>query len=421
MNERALIVSYYFPPMNGPVTQHPSWFMRFLPFYGIDGYVVASSVFFGENLGAPLLDGNVHSVPYGKFAQRFARRLYQAEFVIQGKFGVWEHGFAWAAAFGIAEASRLIRSGGFKTVISASPSVASHWAAYKIKQRFPSLKWIAFFADPFFGNPLRTSRPWLAPFEGRLERAIFSTADYLGANTKPARDLWRDRYPEFADKFVVIPNGYDPEEQIMARPLPEQRAPVLAHVGAVYGGRIPDALFEALFELTQAGHLRPGQVVIEFLGSSDFSSVRRPDQFDHLCRTGVVRVRNEYVPRKEALRFIEEAGYLLLVDVTGQQNARLQVPSKLFDYVRVGRPVLAFTVGNSPTARILEHSGIEHVIIPTDASAGEVQAGILRFLALPRHPRPPSPWFSRYFDARNIVAPLAALIEGERPEDIPLW
>lgn len=421
MNPRVLIVSYYFPPMNGPVTQHPTWFLRFLPLYGLEGHVISSSVFFGEHLGASRLNGHVHSVPSGRLAQRLAYHLYHAEFLLQGQLGLWDHGFAWAWAYGIAEACRLVKTGGVTAVLSVSPSVASHWAAYKIKRRFPDLKWIADFTDPFLGNPFRASKGWLAPYEQRLERAIFSTADYLGANTKPARDLWRERHPEFAGKFAVIPNGYDPEEQIAPRTLPQRAVPVLAHVGAVYGGRVPNALFEGLYELAQAGRIRPGQIVIEFLGESDFSNVRRPDQLEFLYRSGLVRVRNEYVPREEALRFTEEADALLLLDITAPYNTKLQVPSKLFDYVRIGRPVLAFTAAGSPAARIIEQSGIRHVIIPNEASAAEVQAGILAFLTLPREPQTPSSWLTRYFDARNIVCGVAGLIKGERPEDIPQW
>jgi len=421
MNAKALIVSYYFPPMNGPVIQHPISFLRFLPLYGLEPHVISSSVFYGENLGAPLVEGNVHSVPAGKLARQCACHLYRAEFYIQGKLRVWEHGFAWGWVFAIREACRLIKAGGVRAIISISPSVASHWTAYKIKQRFPSLMWIANFSDPFLGNPFRNSKEWIAPHERRLERALFETADYLGANTKPVRDLWRERYPEFAGKFVVVPNGFDPLEPIGPRPLPGRSVPVLAHVGAVYGGRIPNALFEGLFELTQAGSLPPGQLTVEFLGSSDFSDVRRPGQFDSLCRAGLVRVRNDYVPRKEAVRFAEEADFLLLLDITAPHNTKLQVPSKLFDYLRIGRPILAFTAGSSPTARILEQSGIRHVIIPNESAPEDVRAGILRFLSLPRDPQPPSAWVTRNFDVRHIVGGVARLIGGEPLEDIPLW
>ena len=146
---KVLIISYYFPPMNGPVTQHPTWFLRFLPLYGLESHIVSSSVFYGENLGAATLKGNVHAVPTGMLSQRFARQLYRAEFYIQWHLRVWDHGFTWAWAFGIDEACRLIDTGGVEAIISVSPPVASHWAAYRIKRRFPALKWIADFTDPF--------------------------------------------------------------------------------------------------------------------------------------------------------------------------------------------------------------------------------------------------------------------------------
>ncbi len=418
---RALVFSYYFPPMNGPVTQHPTWFFRYLPLYGLESHVISSSVFFGESLGAPSLSGNVHSVPAGRLAQRCAYGLCRLEFHIQARLRIWEHGFAWARAYGIGEACRLIQAGGFDAVISVSPSMASHWGAYRIKRRFPALTWIADFTDPFLGNPLRNSAKWLVPHERRFEQSLFATADYLGANTAPARDLWRERYPQHASKCVVIPNGYDPEEAIAALPLPPRSAPVLAHAGGVYGGRIPNALFESLYELAQAGQIRPGQLHVEFLGLGDFSAVRRPEQFEFLCKSGFVTVRNDYVPRQQALRYTEEADFLLVLDITAPHNTKLQLPSKVFDYLRIGRPILTFTADGSPTARLIEQSGIQHVIIPNDAPPREVQDGILRFLSLPRGPRQCSDWVIRNFDARNIAGRVAALIQGDQPPDIPQW
>jgi len=406
--------------MNGPVTQHPIWFFRYLPQYGLESHVISGSAFYGESLGAPPLTGNVHSVPTGSLARHFDHELCRLEYHIQLKLRVWEHGFAWAWAYGIGEASRLIRTGGFEAIISVSPSMASHWAAYRIKRRFPAVKWIADFTDPFLGNPFRKSRKWLAPYEEHLEQSLFATADYLGANTKPARDLWRERYPQYANKFVVIPNGYDPEEQIAALPLPPRPAPLLAHAGGVYGVRTPNAFFEALFELAQAGRIRPDQLHVELLGSSEFT-VRRPEQFEFLSKSGFVTVRTEYVPRQQALRFTEEADFLLLLDITAPYNTKFQLPSKIFDYVRIGRPILAFTSEGSPAARILEQSGIEHLIILNEASPREVQEGILRFLSLPRNPQKCSDWVMRNFDARSIADRVAALIQGDQPPEIPLW
>ena len=41
---KVLIVSYYFPPFNGPGTQHPTWFYRFLRDHGFDTIALTSSV-----------------------------------------------------------------------------------------------------------------------------------------------------------------------------------------------------------------------------------------------------------------------------------------------------------------------------------------------------------------------------------------
>src|SRR5436190_23428363 len=93
----------------------------------------------------------------------------------------------------------------------------------------------------------------------------------------------------------------------------------------------------------------------------------------------------------------------LLLDITGVHNTTLQVPAKLFDQIRIGRPILAFTPPQSPSERILADSGILHVSLAPDAPPEEVDAGVLRLLQLPSTPQPASAWFRETFDARRLA------------------
>ena len=92
------------------------------------------------------------------------------------------------------------------------------------------------------------------------------------------------------------------------------------------------------------------------------------------------------VPRAEAIRETAQADYLLLLDLTGlKQN--IQVPAKIFDYLRIGRPILAFTTKASPSEWILELSGV-----PTCSTLLIRQKRWMkrfrRFLDLPPDPTP---------------------------------
>ena len=294
-------------------------------------------------------------------------------------------------------------------MISVSPTIASHWTALRLKRRFPDLKWIADFQDPFVGNPFQEKHA-KRKFTRSLEQAIFSSADLLSANTDTAQAMWQKAYPQYRDKMVVTWGGFDPAENVAPLPTAPGETPVLKYVGAIYDGRYPTALVQSLTRLVAQGRLRPGDLSVEFLGNLKFG-VLQPLVAD-LERQGFVRLNPTYVSREEALDIAARAHYSLLLDIV-PGNAMLQVPAKLFDQIRVGRPILAFTPAGSPTERILRDSGVPNVCLPPDAPDEEVDAGILRLLQMAPTPTTASSRFRDDFSARHLAGAMAARIRGE--------
>jgi hypothetical protein len=292
-------------------------------------------------------------------------------------------------------------------MISVSPPVSSHWVALKLKKRFPEVFWIADFQDPFVGNPFDSNTTLR---ERRFERELFSHADILSANTDTALAMWRERYPEHAGKMTVTWGGYDPEEDV--RPLPlASPTPLLSYVGVLFGARAPVALLESIARLAESGRLKREDLTVEFAGDLDFGPVA--PLAENLVAAGWLRIRPTYVPRAEALRIAGQAHYLLLLDIT-PGNANLQVPAKLFDQIRIARPILAFTAENSPTGRILEQSGVAHVRLKPDDAPCSVDKGVLDLLRMPPDPRAASAWFRENFDARSLAASIARKIEEHK-------
>jgi hypothetical protein len=412
MRPKTLVISFYFPPFNGPATQHALWFFDFMPDSGVETVALTTSLYYprDKNTEEAGPAGNIIRVPVTP-SLSFWRQLYKAELFLQLRGDVWEPGFVWAE-FAVRAARRRLRRESFTSIVSVSPSVASHLVALRLKKRLPHLKWIADFTDPFLGNPFRCSKDFIRPLERRLERAIFTAADYVSANTDTVQAMWQERYPEFRDKFVVTWGGYDPREEVSPRPLPLRPAPLLSHTGAVYQLRVPNALFDSLHRLLQQGRLQPSRLLVEFIGEHQFQFFQSPEKVERLQAEGILRFRNGYIPRAEALQAAEESNYLLLLDITGHHNTKFQVPSKLFDYVRIGRPILAFTPGGSPSEYILSRSGVPHTVIHTEASPQEVDEGILQFLALPSAPQPSSAWFLETFDARRLAKSVVSLMRN---------
>jgi hypothetical protein len=117
------------------------------------------------------------------------------------------------------------------------------------------------------------------------------------------------------------------------------------------------------------------------------------------------------VPRSEALRFMGESDSLLLLDNHEDQDG-YAVPSKLYEYIRVGRPILALTRRDSPVDRILRQSGVPYCSIYTDDAEPEIDAKLIRFIELPSSATPPNDWFMSNFDGRRQTGALAALLNS---------
>jgi hypothetical protein len=294
-------------------------------------------------------------------------------------------------------------------LLSTSPPLTTHLAALWLKLRY-GWKWIADFRDPLVGNPFRKQR-WVVCSDRILERLFFRYADALIANTDPVAELWRARYPQWLGKVHVLWNGFDPEDETGPRPLPTRTYRVLAHVGSMYGDRHPNLVLGSVARLIQQGRLAPERLRIQLIGPVSPQAQPHPRLAETLRASGCLEINAKLVPRAEAGRIIGEADQLLLLDVLNAK-AGLQVPGKLFEYIRIGRPILASTTENSPVERILKASGVPYACIYENLPEAESDRRVLAFLQLPVQPVHPSAWFHETFAAEGQARKLSALVKG---------
>ena len=107
------------------------------------------------------------------------------------------------------------------------------------------------------------------------------------------------------------------------------------------------------------------------------------------------------------------ADYLLILDIANLSDIGYTVPAKLYDNIRIGRPILAFTpTPKSPSARILQQSGFGHALIHAGDPEEEIDRKLLGFFQLPNHPVSPSAWFVENFDGRRQAALVAKILDS---------
>jgi hypothetical protein len=241
-----------------------------------------------------------------------------------------------------------------------------------------------------------------------IERQTFRHADAVIANTDTVLETWKRRYPQYAAKLHLIWNGFDPAEQFPVERLPPPRRRILAHIGAIYGNRHPRLVLESLHRLIGSGRVDPAGVQMLQQGTieGDFASYKGVRE--ELQQRGVWIEKTSVVSKEEARRLQCSVDSLLLLDTPGVRT--FQVPAKLFEYVRVGRPILACTVKGSPVDRLLAESGIPNVRIYFDLPEQEIDARLAAFLALPTDPVPMAPGFAEKFDGSRQTGHLARIL-----------
>ena len=417
-NRTVLLLACAFPPesLSGAVRAYR--FAKYLPNFGYSIEVIAGTC-------VDSLAGwqNVHRVPR---SQRLSLRLRLETTLAQmlRRISPYEERLPWIPHV-ISEAGKILSDRAAVAIVSTSPPVGSHVAALLLKRKY-NLKWIADFRDPLLGNPFRNRRIGVH-YDKTLERWLFRNADAVIANTDVLADAWLERYPQWESKFKVIWNGYDPEDVIVQARIPSRNFKVLAHIGSIYGGRTPTVLLRSIERLIAHGHLSPRQLRVLFQGPLELSpKIMAHPPYSSLISAGVLECTGKIVPLQQAREIMTKADFLCALDLN-DTGVGIQVPAKIFEYIQVGRPILALTSRNSSTQRILAKSGIRHQCIFPDSNELQIDSDLMSFFNLPTEPQPPSEWFWHTFDARNQTGELAALLDycvGKdsefRPKSLPV-
>jgi hypothetical protein len=396
-----LLIAFHFPPESATGAIRPGRLVQYFPEFGYTPEVITAAE---QPVSGP---EKVHFIPApmrdipDKRTLEGIGELFLRRFVLPTEQAIF-----WSV--------RAARTGGEilrkrpGAVLSTAPPLNTHLAALRLKKRY-GIPWVADLRDPICLNPFRPSSGPGAWVDRRLEKAIFRHADAVLGVTDIMVDRWKAAYPQWKHKMHLIWNGFNPAEPLSARPIPQRPFRLLLHLGALYGGRHPVTVLESVERLMAAGRFDPRSIQIQLVGevatqilNANEALIRR------LTEAGIVKFV-PMVPRSEALTLMSESDFLLLLDV--HEGDGYAVPAKLYEYIRVGRPVLALTSPNSPVERILKGSGLAHALIHPEDASHEVDEKLLRFFSLSSEPAAPSEWFLDNFDGRRQTQAVAKILD----------
>jgi len=278
-------------------------------------------------------------------------------------------------------------------VVATSPPPSALIAAGAVAGQIP---FVVDLRDLWAGSPYydRGSR-FLASAQART----LARAAAIVTVTEGCRDTLLKLHPEIASRLYVLPNGFDPrliERRHKASPPASGRA-TLIHAGALYGDRTAEPLLAAL----KRPELRDRTRLV-LLGVID------PRTAQAISRTPDVDVMVESpVEWEQAIDHVLEADIVVIINAPST-GGDMAVPTKLYEALALGRPVLALTRNGSDTARLLKCLGQDTGLVSPD-DPGAIALAIARLLAAP--PPPPPPEALAAFDADRMAGHYAALLD----------
>lgn len=401
MTPRVLIIAYHYPPENAIGAVRPFRFCKYLRRLGYECHVITAADTDGrpELNATSIPDPSVHAPNRGTGFQieRAVRK-----FLLPGAMGIHWSDAAYKAGLAYIEKHAVDPV----TILSTFPPVGVHVAGYRLARK-TGRPWVADFRDPMAHNPINNAmRTHTRKTFAWMEKQVVGCASVVLANTDGSEAVLKRGHPAATDKIHVLWNGFDPEERVVALPLRATTRRLYTHTGELYSGRTVTPLLQSVKRLIDNGRVAPGSIAIELIGPVEPDCLPTPAFLKAAQTAGWLTVTPRQIPKVEAQLAAQTTNGLLIV----QPQSAVQVPGKLYDYLQIGRPVLAYLPPESAIERVLSKGGVPYRCLYTGMPPEAMDEGMFEYLNLPSDATPASAWFEDTFNVQRQTAALAALI-----------
>lgn len=220
----------------------------------------------------------------------------------------------------------------FDAMLSTAMPATVHVVASMIAKRL-QVPWIADYRDLWSLSPGHPMSPLRAALQLKAERALLRRSAAITAISQPIAVQLQQIHGR---RVAVIPNASDPHDWQGLEAVRPRRFQ-LCYTGTMYEEwRSPTLLFQALASLRAQGDAAADARVVFFGPPNDYvvQEAQRCSVADLVAIAGVV-------PRAQALLAQREASNLLMF-LNMDPSSASELGSKIIEYTRSRRPILAF-------------------------------------------------------------------------------
>lgn len=358
-----LILSYFFPPLNGPGVQRAFSFTKNIIFEGWKPVVLTVKpveyVGYDEEMLSELSDIEVirtesidpmrllyilqHIIKktdrknniYHR-ANKQVKQFWRDIFPIDSKTG-W-------LPFALREAKRIIRTHNIKVIFATMSPYTSGILAYKLSKE-TGIPYILDYRDLWQGKPdinyfsglhKKTAEIW--------ERRIIKRASKILHVTEFSAARFLEIYPETdREKVRVIFNGYDKAKFLGIKPLRKDDKLKFCFAGHFYGGQSPENFLASLRKYEDADYLE-NEIEITFAGTYS-------PEIEELFHDLKSVKRIPWLKYNDYLQELIDSDVLLLF--IAKENSNMVLTQKLFDYLAACKPIMAIVPPDGEAADMI--------------------------------------------------------------------
>jgi hypothetical protein len=374
--KKILIITYYWPPAAGPGVHRILKFSKYLPEFGWKPIILTVNEGAFPAQDATLLNDIPESCViyksnsfepfslYKKFIGMKKEDSIPDSVLLRGKAN-WKKKFAdWVrlnifipdAKIGwlinaVKKGKEIVNIEKPDAIFSTSPPSTVHLIAKKIAAS-EKIPWVADFRDPwtevfYYEN---RARNFIANYiDKKLENSVLESADRI---VVVSDGFFNQNDSGINQKTRRLPNGFDLSdfEKFYGKAVEKNEKFTICYMGSLKPHQYIDSFFSVISMLSKENKYK-NKFCLEFAGAIDPTIKAKIDEKEISFPINY----HGYINHSDAISFINRADMLLLI-IGKSKSAPKILSSKLFEYLAVKKPILAYGPVDGEASKIMKET-----------------------------------------------------------------
>lgn len=230
--------------------------------------------------------------------------------------------------------NRVLKENEIDLIFSTSYPYTDHLIGLEIKKR-TNKPWVVDLRDPWVGNKFIYDRynEKRKDKEKALEKEVIKYADKVINVTENITNIYKERYPEYSEKFITITNGFDMSDIVYEKI--ESDKFIINYSGIVTDGQSPDIFLKAVEELIKKDTNFKNDLLINFTGTI---IDKYKELFNNKYMKDNIKI-NGYASHSDVLKEMKKACINLII-LPDTEESKGVYTGKIFDYILSEKPIL---------------------------------------------------------------------------------